>query len=50
MKFVDFVNRNAIRTNVEADTKEDVIRAMASSTPMGSRMMLRTCSSRTVRR
>ena len=31
MKFVDFVNRNAIRTNVEADTKEDVIRAMASS-------------------
>jgi mannitol/fructose-specific phosphotransferase system IIA component (Ntr-type) len=31
MKFVDFVNRNAIRTNVEADTKEEVIRAMASS-------------------
>src|SRR5215216_1529180 len=31
MKFVDFVNRNAIRTNVEADAKEEVIRAMASS-------------------
>ena len=31
MKFVDFVNRNAIRTNVEADTKEEVIRSMASS-------------------
>ena len=31
MKFVDFVNRNAIRTNVEADAKEDVIRAMATS-------------------
>lgn len=31
MKFVDFVSRDAIRTNVEADAKEDVIRAMASS-------------------
>ena len=31
MKFVDFVNRNAIRTRVEADSKEEVIRAMATS-------------------
>lgn len=31
MKFVDFVSRDAIRTGVEADAKEDVIRAMASS-------------------
>ena len=31
MKFVDFVSRDAIRTGVEADAKEDVIRAMATS-------------------
>lgn len=31
MKFVDFVDRNAIRTSVDADAKEDVIRAMAAS-------------------
>jgi PTS system fructose-specific IIA component/PTS system nitrogen regulatory IIA component len=31
MKFVDFVDRNAIRTGVEADAKEDVIRSMAAS-------------------
>jgi PTS system fructose-specific IIA component/PTS system nitrogen regulatory IIA component len=31
MKFVDFVSREAIRTAVEADAKEDVIRAMAAS-------------------
>ncbi len=31
MKFVDFVSKNAIRTNVEADAKEEVIRAMAAS-------------------
>ena len=31
MKFVDFVSRDAIRTNVEADAKEEVIRAMAAS-------------------
>ena len=31
MKFVDFVSREAIRTNVEADAKEEVIRAMAAS-------------------
>jgi PTS system fructose-specific IIA component/PTS system nitrogen regulatory IIA component len=31
MKFVDFVSREAIRTKVEADTKEDVIRIMAAS-------------------
>jgi len=31
MKFVDFVSRDAIRTGVEADAKEDVIRAMAAS-------------------
>ena len=28
---MDFVSRDAIRTGVEADAKEDVIRAMASS-------------------
>jgi PTS system fructose-specific IIA component/PTS system nitrogen regulatory IIA component len=31
MKFVDFVSRDAIRTNVEADAKEEVIRSMAAS-------------------
>jgi fructose-specific phosphotransferase system IIA component len=31
MKFVDFVSRDAIRTGVEADAKEEVIRVMASS-------------------
>jgi fructose-specific phosphotransferase system IIA component len=31
MKFVDFVSRDAIRTGVEADAKEDVIRVMAAS-------------------
>ena len=31
MKFVDFICREAIRTNVEADAKEDVIRQMAAS-------------------
>ncbi len=31
MKFVDFVSRDAIRTGVEADAKEEVIRAMAGS-------------------
>jgi fructose-specific phosphotransferase system IIA component len=31
MKFVDFVSRDAIRTGVQADAKEDVIRAMAAS-------------------
>ncbi len=31
MKFVDFVNRDAIRTNIELDDKEQVIRAMATA-------------------
>lgn len=31
MKFVDFVSREAIRTNLEVDNKEQVIRAMASA-------------------
>lgn len=31
MKFVDFICRDAIRTNIEADAKEDVIKQMASS-------------------
>ena len=31
MKFVDFVSRDAIRTHVEADSKPQVIRAMAES-------------------
>jgi nitrogen PTS system EIIA component len=31
MKFVDFVSRDAIRTSVEAETKEEVINAMASA-------------------
>lgn len=31
MKFVDFVSREAIRTNLAVDNKEQVIRAMASA-------------------
>jgi fructose-specific phosphotransferase system IIA component len=31
MKFVDFVSREAIRTNLEVDNKEQVIRAMATA-------------------
>jgi len=31
MKFVDFVSRDAIRTNIEVDDKEQVIRAMATA-------------------
>ena len=31
MKFVDFVSRDAIRTNVDVDSKEQVIRSMASA-------------------
>ncbi|MEQ8211831.1 MAG: PTS sugar transporter subunit IIA [Lacipirellulaceae bacterium] len=31
MKFVDFINREAIRTNVAATSKEEVIRTMATS-------------------
>ena len=31
MKFVDFVSREAIRTNIEVDTKEQVIRSMATA-------------------
>jgi len=31
MKFVDFVNRKAIRTGVEPDEKEQVIRSMATA-------------------
>ncbi len=31
MKFVDFVSRDAIRTNLDVDNKEQVIRAMASA-------------------
>lgn len=31
MKFVDFVSRDAIRTKVEAGSKQEVIRTMASS-------------------
>jgi fructose-specific phosphotransferase system IIA component len=31
MKFVDFVSREAIRTNIEVDNKEQVIRTMASA-------------------
>jgi fructose-specific phosphotransferase system IIA component len=31
MKFVDFVSREAIRTNIEVDSKEQVIRAMANA-------------------
>lgn len=31
MKFVDFVSREAIRTNIEVDSKEQVIRAMATA-------------------
>ncbi len=31
MKFVDFVSREAIRTNIEVDDKEQVIRAMANA-------------------
>lgn len=31
MKFVDFVSREAIRTDLEVDKKEDVIRAMANA-------------------
>lgn len=31
MKFVDFVSRDAIRTHIAADSKKDVIRAMATS-------------------
>ncbi len=31
MKFVDFVSREAIRTNIEDGTKEEVIRAMAAA-------------------
>jgi PTS system fructose-specific IIA component/PTS system nitrogen regulatory IIA component len=31
MKFVDFVSREAIRTNVAVDTKSEVIRSMASA-------------------
>lgn len=31
MKFVDFINREAIRTNVAAASKEEVIRTMATS-------------------
>jgi fructose-specific phosphotransferase system IIA component len=31
MKFVDFVSREAIRTNLDVDNKEQVIRAMASA-------------------
>ncbi len=31
MKFIDFVSREAIRTNIEVDSKEQVIRAMAAA-------------------
>lgn len=31
MKFIDFVSRDAIRTNLEVDDKEQVIRAMATA-------------------
>lgn len=31
MKFVDFVSRDAIRTNIDVDNKEQVIRAMATA-------------------
>ena len=31
MKFVDFISREAIRTNVEAEAKEEVIRRMATA-------------------
>lgn len=31
MKFVDFVSRDAIRTNIDVDDKEQVIRAMATA-------------------
>jgi PTS system fructose-specific IIA component/PTS system nitrogen regulatory IIA component len=31
MKFVDFVSRDAIRTNLDVDNKEQVIRAMANA-------------------
>ena len=31
MKFVDFVSREAIRTNIDVDSKEQVIRAMATA-------------------
>ncbi|MCA9257586.1 MAG: PTS sugar transporter subunit IIA [Planctomycetales bacterium] len=31
MKFVDFICRDAIKTHLDADTKEEVIRAMATS-------------------
>ena len=31
MKFVDFVSREAIRTSIEVDNKEQVIRSMASA-------------------
>lgn len=31
MKFVDFVSREAIRTNIDVDDKEQVIRAMANA-------------------
>ncbi|TWU29506.1 PTS sugar transporter subunit IIA [Bythopirellula polymerisocia] len=31
MKFVDFVSREAIRTDIEVDNKEQVIRAMANA-------------------
>lgn len=31
MKFVDFVSREAIRTDIEVDTKEQVIRSMAKA-------------------
>ena len=30
MKFVDFVSRDAIRTNLDVDDKEQVIRAMVT--------------------
>jgi fructose-specific phosphotransferase system IIA component len=31
MKFIDFVSRDAVRTNLEVDSKEQVIRSMAES-------------------
>ena len=31
MKFVDFVSRDAIRTSIEVDSKDNVIRAMATA-------------------
>jgi len=31
MKFVDFVSREAIRTSIDVDSKDQVIRAMATA-------------------